>query len=397
MVFRQVEAPVIGDNAFSYVPSDATFYNYEGATGYDVSEYPWNSFSLKTLMADGTVGISGAINASETWNAGVPYQILAPTRVRGSSTVLTITAGVEVRFAEGASLAVENSAAVKALGERDNPILFTSAAATKAAGDWGYVGGSSGKVDLRYCTVEYGGGNPDMGAVHGNGAYITLDGTTVQNAENGALGGYNIYATNCVLRASGSGIGAGPWRLDVVNSVIDACGVAVEGSNRNVYNTIIADCESFGAEGTFDHCLFDEACSFTAASYNRHNIAGDPKFLVDTFYRIAADSPAVDAGSGRYSPETDYFGSARMASTNVVAVGEPNGRGICPDIGIHETEGRTEVNLPDLAVEEIVLPATLSPGAADGVRSSPELAGDGRDFDERCGRARVHRHDTRHD
>ena len=382
VVFRQGEAPVIGGNAFDYVPADATFYNYEGATGYDVTAYPWNSFSLKTLMADGTVGISGAINASETWNAGVPYQILAPTRVRGSSTVLTITAGVEVRFADGASLAVENGAAVKALGERDNPILFTSSAETKAAGDWGYVGGSSGKVDLRYCTVEYGGGNPDMGAVHGNGAYITLYGTTVQNAGDGAIGGHSIYATNCVLRASGSGIGTGPWRLDVVNSVIDACGVAVQGSNRNVYNTIIANCESFGAEGTFDHCLFDETCSFTAASYNRHNIAGDPKFLVDTFYRIAADSPAVDAGSGRYAPETDYFGSARMASTNVVAVGEPNGRGICPDIGIHETEGRTEVNLPDLAVEEIALPATLSPGAAaefsyvvtnrgDGVASAP--------------------------
>jgi hypothetical protein len=366
VVFRGMQAPTIAGNgsAFSYVPSDATFYNYEGSTGYDVTAYPWNSFSLKTLMGDGTVGISGAINASETWNAGVPYQILAPTRVRGSSTVLTIAAGVEVRFADGALLAVENGAAVMALGERDNPVRFTSAAETKAAGDWGYVGGSNGRVDLRYCTVEYGGGNPDMGAVHGNGAYITLYGTTVQNAGNGAIGGYNVYATNCVLRASGSGIGAGPWRLDVVNSVIDVCDVAVEGSNRNVYNTIIANCGSFGTDVMFDHCLFDGECSYTTASYNKHNVAGDPKFLADTFYKIAADSPAVDAGSGRFAPETDYFGSVRMASTNVVAVGEPNGRGICPDIGIHEVEGRTEVNLPDLAVEEIVLPVTLSPGAA---------------------------------
>ena len=362
VVFRQTAAPAVGDNAFSYVPSDATFYNYEGSTGYDVTAYPWNSFSLKTLMADGTVGISGAINASETWNAGVPYQILAPTRVRGSSTVLTISAGAEVRFAEGASLSVENSATVKALGERDNPVLFTSAAETKAAGDWGYVGGSNGRVDLRYCTVEYGGGNPDTGAVHGNGAYITLDGTTVQNAGNGALGGYNIHATNCVLRASGAGIGAGPWRLDVVNSVIDACGVAVEGSNRYVYNTIIADCESFGTDGTFDHCLFDGECSYTTAGYNRHNLAGDPKFLADTFYRIAADSPAVDAGDGRYAPETDYFGAPRMASTNVVAVGEPDARGICPDIGICEVEGLLEVNLPDLAAEDVTSPATLVPG-----------------------------------
>ena len=382
VVFRENEAPAVGSSAFSYVPSDAIFYNYEGSTGYDVTAYPWNSFSLKTLMSDGTVGISGAINASETWNAGVPYQVLAPTRVRGSSTVLTIKPGVEVRFADGASLAVENSGTIKALGERENPILFTSAAETKAVGDWGYVGGSSGKVDLSYCTVEYGGGNADMGAVHGNGAYITLGGTTVQNSENGALGGYNIYATNCVLRASGAGIGAGPWRLDVVNSVIDACDVAVKGSNRNIYNTIIADCESFGTEGTFNHCLFDRECSYTAASYNKHNIAGDPKFFADTFYRIAADSPAVDAGDGRRAPETDYFGAARMASTNVVAVGEPNARGICPDIGICEVEGLLEVNLPDLAVESIALPETLIPGVeaefsyvvtnrGDGVASAP--------------------------
>ncbi|MBR1921761.1 MAG: leucine-rich repeat domain-containing protein, partial [Kiritimatiellae bacterium] len=316
VVFRRQEVPTVGGGAFSYVPSTAVFYNYEGATGYDVSVYPWDSFSLKTLMADGTVGISGAINASETWSAGVPYQILAPTRVRGSSTVLTIGAGVEVRFAEGASLAVENSGTIVAAGERENPVVFTSAAETKAPGDWEYVGGSSGRIDLTYTTVEYGGGKTGAGAVYGCGATITMAGTTVQNAANAALCGYGVYATNCVLRASDAGIGEGPWRLDLVNSVIDDCGTAVAGSNRNIYNTIIANCGSFGTSGTFSYCLFDQACEYTAAKYDRHNVAGEAKFLDGTFYEVAADSPAVDAASGGFAPEADYFGSVRMASTN---------------------------------------------------------------------------------
>ena len=382
VVFSQVEAPVIGGSAFDYVPADATFYNYEGATGYDVTAYPWNSFSLKTLMADGTVGISGAINASEIWNAGVPYQILAPTRVRGSSTVLTINAGAEVRFADGASLAVENGGTIDAAGTLDNPVLFTSAAAAKSAGDWAFIGGDNGRISLRCATVEYGGGS--SGAIYGYGARIALDRVTVQDSAGGALAGTYVYATNTVLRTSASGVASANWNGDIrlVNCVVDACGTALDNDRATAYNTIVANCGDAGTRGGFRRSLFDAPCRYTAANYGYGNLAGDPKFLSDTFYRIAADSPAVDAGSGEWAPETDYFGSARMASTNVVAVGVPNARGICPDIGICEVEGRTEVNLPDLAVEEIALPATLVPGAevelvyvvtnrGDGAASAP--------------------------
>ena len=373
---------MIGGTAFDHVPADATFYNYEGATGYDVTAYPWNSFSLKTLMADGTVGISGAINASEIWNAGVPYQILAPTRVRGSSTVLTINAGAEVRFAEGASLAVENGGAIDAAGTPDNPVLFTSAAATKSAGDWEFIGGDNGRISLRCATVEYGGGS--SGAIYGYGARIALDRVTVQDSAGGALAGVYVYATNTVLRTSASGVASVNWNGDIrlVNCVVDACGTALDNDRATAYNTIVANCGDAGTRGGFRRSLFDAPCRYTAANYGYGNLAGDPKFLADTFYRIAADSPAVDAGSGEWAPEADYFGAVRMASTNVVAVGVPNARGICPDIGICEVEGRTEVNLPDLAVEEIALLATLVPGAevelayvvtnrGDGAASAP--------------------------
>ncbi|MBR2839050.1 MAG: leucine-rich repeat domain-containing protein, partial [Kiritimatiellae bacterium] len=163
VVFKSAEAPAVGGGAFNNLPSDATFYIYEGATGYDATVYPWNSFSVMTLMDDGSVGQSGAINASVTWSAGVPYQILAPLKVRGSSTVLTIEPGAEVRFAEGASLAVENGGAIEAAGTIESPVVFTSAGATKSAGDWEFIGGNSGRISLSCATVEYGGGKSGAG------------------------------------------------------------------------------------------------------------------------------------------------------------------------------------------------------------------------------------------
>ena len=382
VVFEADVAPAIGSVAFEYIPSDAVFYIHEGATGYDATQYPWNSWSVVTLMDDGTVGQSGAINASVTWHAGVPYQILAPLKVRGSSTVLTIEPGAEVRFAEGASLAVENGGTIDAAGTPDNPVLFTSAAAAKSAGDWAFIGGDSGRISLRCATVECGGGS--SGAIYGYGARIALDRVTVQDSAGGALAGTYVYATNTVLRTSASGVASANWNGDIrlVNCVVDACGTALDSDRAIAYNTIVANCGDAGTRGGFRRSLFDAPCRYTAANYGYGNLAGDPKFLADTFYRIAADSPAVDAGSGEWAPETDYFGSVRMASTNVVAVGVPNARGICPDIGICEVEGRTEVNLPDLAVEEIALPATLVPGAevelayvvtnrGDGAASAP--------------------------
>ena len=366
VVFTSAEAPTVGGDAFRYLPSDAMFYICEGATGFDATTYPWNSFSVMTLMDDGSVGQSGAINESVTWSAGVPYQILAPLKVRGSSTVLTIEAGAEIRFAEGASLVVENSGSIVAAGTLENPVIFTSVAETKSAGDWEFIGGNSGRVTLRCATVEYGGGKSGTGSIYGYGARIDLDRVTVQNSGNGAICGTYVYATNSVLRASEMGVSSANWNGEIrlYNCVIDDCGTAMDNNSALAYNTIVSGCADAGSRGNFKYSLFDSDCRFTAANYGGGNIAGAPKFLADTFYRIAADSPAVDAGSGQYAPETDYFGSARMASTNVVAVGEPNGRGICPDIGIHEAEGRTEVNLPDLAVEEISLPATLTPGEA---------------------------------
>ena len=223
----------------------------------------------------------------------------------------------------------ENSGSIVAAGTLENPVIFTSVAETKSAGDWEFIGGNSGRVTLRYATVEYGGGKSGTGSIYGYGARIDLDRVTVQNSGNGAICGAYVYATNSVLRASEMGVSSANWNGEIrlYNCVIDDCGTAMDNNSALAYNTIVSGCADAGSRGNFKYSLFDSDCRFTAANYGGGNIAGDPKFLADTFYRIAADSPAVDAGSGQYAPETDYFGNVRMASTNVVAVGEPNGRG----------------------------------------------------------------------
>lgn len=104
---------------------------------------------------------------------GVPYRIGGPTggkslTVAGSGSVplLTIEAGVTLRFDKDVRLDVDATSgaalgALRAEGTADQPIVFTSAAATPAAGDWvGIVieGTPDPRDAIAHATVAYAGG-----------------------------------------------------------------------------------------------------------------------------------------------------------------------------------------------------------------------------------------------
>ncbi|MCA9586852.1 MAG: hypothetical protein KC657_15965 [Myxococcales bacterium] len=105
---------------------------------------------------------------------GVPYRIGGSEggvsfRVQGPSTpALTIEPGVTLRFAKDARLVVDTSTtndpatgALVAQGTADAPIVFTSAAATPAAGDWvGIVFGRrpDPRSKISNAKVQYAGG-----------------------------------------------------------------------------------------------------------------------------------------------------------------------------------------------------------------------------------------------
>ncbi|MBO7684724.1 MAG: leucine-rich repeat domain-containing protein, partial [Kiritimatiellae bacterium] len=367
-VLMPTNAPMLGGSAFGDTKPVTVFVS-EDAAGYDVA--PWSNWNIRKTNADGSIGMSGSLTANATIDAYTPYAIMAPLTVK-SGVKLTIEPGARVKFYEWSSITVERGGEVAVKGTIDSPISLVP------SGDgveWnGFTVNWGGRLQLEYVNFE-GAGSQAKGAVKSDG-YASLWGCCISGSDGIALDGGGVYATNTVIKSMGTAV-ANSAKL--VNGVIEDCDVV--NTSGYIYNTIIKDCRAV-TSGSFYYCLFDNTDYANFNQYANTSIAGDAKFIDGTFYRIAPDSPAVDAGSGRYAPETDYFGSVRMASTNVVAVGEPNGRGICPDIGIHEAEGRTEVNLPDLAVEGIALPATLNPGAAaefsyvvtnrgDGAASAP--------------------------
>lgn len=104
---------------------------------------------------------------------GVPYRIGGPTGGKsltvagnGSIPLLTIEPGVTLRFDKEVRLELDSSAgaalgALRAEGTADKPIVFTSAAATPAAGDWvGIVieGTPDARDKIAYAKISFAGG-----------------------------------------------------------------------------------------------------------------------------------------------------------------------------------------------------------------------------------------------
>ena len=374
-VLMPTNAPMLGGSAFGDTKPVTVFVS-EDAAGYDVA--PWSNWNIRKTNADSSIGLSGSLTANATIDAHTPYAIMAPLTVK-SGVKLTIESGARVKFYEGSSITVERGGEVVVKGTMDSPVSLVP------SGDgveWnGFTVNWDGRLQLEYVNIE-GAGSRAKGAVKSDG-YASLWGCCISGSDGIALDGGSVYATNTVIKSMGTAVASS---AKLVNGVIEDCNVV--NASGNIYNTIIKDCGPV-TSGNFSYCLFDNTDYANFNHYANTSIAGDAKFIDGTFYRIAADSAAVDAGSGRYAPETDYFGRVRMASTKVAATGEPNGRGICPDIGIYEADGLVEVNLPELEVAGIGVSETngtdvaaLIPGhvysfcysvtnSGDGVASAP--------------------------
>ena len=126
---------------------------------------------------------------------GVPYRIgssltagalvVENTAVGGTFSTLTIEPGVTLRFKKGGEVIVETFAsenpaggALVAVGTAAKPIVFTSAEATPAAGDW--VGISFNSVPrsvdkVAFARVDYAGGLTSGGSDTCNTTPVTPD------------------------------------------------------------------------------------------------------------------------------------------------------------------------------------------------------------------------------
>ena len=157
-----------------------------------------------TLFAD--TNVTGTINTSQTWTlAGSPYIITGNVVVSGgSSPIITIEAGVQVRFNSAASIRLgdpnysSESGGIVANGTAANPVLFTANSASPSPGYWNYIYThpyTSTANSFTYAIFEYG-GSGGIGMFTVNGGSPAFTNCTFRHSAN-----YGIYH-------SGTGVSA---------------------------------------------------------------------------------------------------------------------------------------------------------------------------------------------
>ncbi|GEM_PF-518872 len=147
-----------------------------------------------TISVTGTLGIlveGGTLDKTSTWHVQTaPFIISGTMRIESpTGNTLTIEPGTTVAFTNEAQIFVAYASdafgAIIAEGTSAKPIVFTSAASAKTAGDWNGIylyDGTSGTTSFKYCTIEYGGGYSDnYGMIHAtDNTKFTVENCTIQ-------------------------------------------------------------------------------------------------------------------------------------------------------------------------------------------------------------------------
>jgi hypothetical protein len=126
------------------------------------------------------------------------YNIKKDMYVEGAST-LTIKPGVMLKFAAGKELRIRSDGAMNAVGTASAPIIFTGAQQTP--GYWDgiiYYNSNNTKNELKYATVEYGGGGGSSGDANleiATTSRIKISHTTLRQS-----GGYGVlFSTDAII------------------------------------------------------------------------------------------------------------------------------------------------------------------------------------------------------
>ncbi len=247
---------------------DATSQNLRihGSATRPLHVYPnvLGTIPTGTYTGNGTdeiaiAGSGGAVTTSQTLHdRGVPYHVgsgVDGVRMDVNAQVgvatLTIEPGVTMRFGAGGTLNIDPATgtdaahgALIAIGTPTQKIVFTSDAATPAAGDWlgiGFGRAASAADAMQYAQVAYAGGDtvtgsnscPYPGRTGPNYAAIRIFGTT-------APGGQFITQTE-IIASLRDGIDRG-WRDDPAPDFLATNSFDVAGCEQSVPRTFNGVC-----------------------------------------------------------------------------------------------------------------------------------------------------------
>ena len=170
-----------------------------------------------TATGNGTNGVqvSGNVDVTTTWkNFGLVYYPTGQVWVSSATTpVLTVTAGLTVKFPSSGSFIVGNGSPgnLQAVGTASQPITITTTSGTPVPGSFEGIRFYSQTVaasKVQYATVSYAGQN-GFGGVYIDTCSPTIDNTTIQNAANQGLrvvGTASPTVSNSTITGSPTGI-----------------------------------------------------------------------------------------------------------------------------------------------------------------------------------------------
>ena len=189
------------------------------AFGRHVGSIPAGTYTGNTedaIIIRATSGPEAIVEDQMIHNRGVPYRVgiqanstLDVGPVTGVAT-LTIEPGVTMKFTAGSTLRIDAASGtnpargvLRAVGTAAQPIVFTSAAAAPAAGDWYgiWLGGLPNPMSkIEFARVEYAG----KISVSGSDSCLELNQTMPNDAAIRMVGGEpgTVFITNTEIRNS---------------------------------------------------------------------------------------------------------------------------------------------------------------------------------------------------
>ena len=275
-----------------------------------------------------------------------------------SGVTLTVGCGTTLKFAAGKSLRLRNGSCLIVQGTHSRPIVFTSIkddfrggdtngdgdGSIPYPGDWGGVIANGARIEAEYAQFVYGGG------VNGN-SYGARASCFMWDNASGSFSGcrfsgspmdgcfaQNATFANCIFDDNDRGLVSHTGTITA-----DNCVAANNRIGFFSHTSPLVVRSSISSLNTGAAITGDGGSRETSSCY----FGDDPKFLdpENGDYRIAADSPCVDAGDAAYAPEKDYYGSPRYAMSY--------GGEAKPDIGIHEVLPKRVASDVDLEAVEI--------------------------------------------